>query len=148
MSCLSFPQVMLTPLKLASQRCRAFVPQRNSKPFPSWQALTSSIWHFVLLFLSLCQGKQIPCGYSWEMSLPMCTGTASENFEESEQIDAFSYLGCGLARWADSPWKSRVANSLGVRHRHTDFPPGWMRALSCVHRCLGWTDFQPGFINS
>lgn len=39
--------------------------------------------------------------------------------------------------------ESRMTNSFGMRNWPTAFPPGWMKALRCIHRCLGWANFQP-----
>lgn len=33
--------------------------------------------------------------------------------------------------------------SFRMRNRPTAFPPGWMEALWCVHRYLGWTNLWP-----
>lgn len=87
------------PLKLASRRCRAFVPKRNSKTLPK---LTSPdklyLTFYIAISLSLCQGKQILSGYFWKMSLLSCIGAPSDKFEWPQQIDAISYPGCGPAR--------------------------------------------------
>lgn len=145
MSCLPFSLLMLTPLKLASARYRAFMPKRNSKTLPK---LTSPdklcLTFYTAVFLTLWQGEQIPSECSWETSLSSRRGAASGKFEQVEQIHTISYPGCALAGWSDS-CESRMANSCGIRNRPTAFLPGWMKALWCIHRCLGWTNFQPGF---
>lgn len=43
--------------------------------------------------------------------------------------------------------KGRMANSLEMRNRHPDFPPGWMRALWCIMQMFRMSWFPAWLYN-
>lgn len=109
------------------------MPERISETLPKPTSpdklcLTSH----TVVFLTLWQGKQILSGCSWETSLPSCRGTSSGTFEQVGLCRFLRRLCPGRANW-----RSKTANSFGMRNRPTAFTPGWTKALQRVHKSLG-----------
>lgn len=103
----------LAPLKSASARCRVLMPKRNSETFPQ---LTSpdKLWHFILLFSWPCDRVSgYPSVCSWAVCLPSWRATASEKFEQVEQIPFLP--GCVLAEQTNL-WEGQIGNSFGMRN--------------------------------